>query len=211
MAGWDSDRKPEKRIFFMFAVRWRGRSLFCWSQNSPILAIPFLVMTLAGCRSPATVDPAAVYESIHNDFLHGHLPAAQRNAEKAVETFSAGEANWAMRFRLLDAEILTRQGRQPEAIALLNNPMVTYPTSGDPAIKRALLCGLAYAKLGQDGKSDAELRKAEQLSDASSSALNGEVLQTEAIIQIRRNHLPEGCGPFPKKFAGRPGSAGLIP
>jgi CHAT domain-containing protein len=155
--------------------------------------MPFLVMTLAGCRSSATVDPAAVYQSIHSDFLRGNLAAAQQNAEKAVEAFSHSDANWAIRFRLLDAEILSNQGRRPEAIALLNDPGVTYPTSGDLAIKRDLLCGLAYATLGQDEQSDAELRKAQHLSDASNSELNGEVLQTEAIIQIRRNHLPEAA------------------
>ncbi len=163
------------------------------AARSAIFAIPLLVMTLAGCRSPATVDPTAVYQSIHSDFLRGHLAAAQQNAEKAIEAFSASDANWAMRFRLLDAEILSNQGRRPEALALLNDPGVTYPTSGDLAIKRALLCGLAYAELGHDEQSDAELREAQHLSDASNSALNGEVLQTEAIIQIHRNHLPEAA------------------
>ena len=115
-----------------------------------------------------------------------------------------------MRFRLLDAEILSNQGRRSEAIALLNEPGVTYPTSGDLAIKRALVCGLAYAELGHDEQSDAELREAQHLSDASNSALNGEVLQTEAIIQIHRHHLPE-AGTCQKKFAGCPGSAGFIP
>jgi CHAT domain-containing protein/tetratricopeptide (TPR) repeat protein len=177
----------------MFPGRRRGRSLLSSWRDFAILALPFLVMTLAGCRSPATIDPTAVYQSIHSDFLHGNLVAAQQNAGKAVESFSASDANWAIRFRLLDAEILSSRGRRPEAIALLNDPGVTYPTSGDLAIKRALLSGLAYAELGQDEQSDAELREARHLSDASNSALNGEVLQTEAIIQIRRNHLSEAA------------------
>ncbi len=191
----------------MLAVRWRGwtRVQHTWKGergrglgsrwlDSAILAIPFLAaLTLAGCRSPTIADPKAVYQSIHSDFLRGNLSAAQQNAEKAVKVFSASDADWAIRFRLLDAEILSHQGRRPEAIALLNAPGVTYPTSGDLAIKRALLCGLAYATLGHDEQSDAELRKAQYLSEASNSELNGEVLQTEAIIQIRRNHLPEAA------------------
>jgi CHAT domain-containing protein len=177
----------------MFAGRWRGRNLLCWSQDSAIVAILFLVMTLAGCHTPATVDPAVVYESIHSDFLRGNLVAAQQNAEKAIKEFSAGNANWAMRFRLLDAEILSHQGRRSEAVALLNDPGVTYPASGDLAIKRALVRGLAYAELGHEEESDAELQEAQHLSDASNSALNGEVLQTQAIIQIRRDHLPEAA------------------
>jgi CHAT domain-containing protein len=177
----------------MFAGRWRERNLLRWWHGSAMFAIPLLVMTLTGCRPPATVDPTAVYQNIHSDFLRGNLAASQQNAEKSLEAFSADNADWAMRFRLLDAEIRSNQGRLPEAIALLNDPGVTYPTSGDLAIKRDLLCGLAYAKLGHDEQSDAELRKAQYLSDASNSKMNGEVLQTEAIIQIRRNHLPEAA------------------
>src|ERR1700730_18488782 len=152
MAGWTPTENRRRRILLMFAVRWRGLGLLWRWHDSPILAIPLLVIALAGWYSPAKVDPTALYQSIRSDFLHGHLAAAQQNAEKAVEEISAGDANSAMRFRLLDAEILTHQGRQSEAIGLLTDPGVTLPTSGDPAIKRALLCGLAYAKLGQDEK-----------------------------------------------------------
>ena len=56
-----------------------------------------------------------------------------------------------MKFRLLEAEILTYQGRRPEVIALLNDTgVIRYPVTGDIAIKRNLLCGLAHAKLGQE-------------------------------------------------------------
>jgi CHAT domain-containing protein len=98
-----------------------------------------------------------------------------------------------MKFRLLEAEILIYQGRRPEVIALLNTPGVAYPTTGDLAIKRNLLCGVAHATLGQAQQSDAELREAQRLSDASNSALNSEVLQTEAAVQIYRNHLPDAA------------------
>src|SRR5450631_3285150 len=171
----------------------RERILLWWWQDSAIFAIPFLAMTLAGCRSPATVDPAAVYQSIHSDFLRGHLAAAQQNAEKAVGAFSASDANWAIRFRLLDAEILSDQGRRPDVIALLNSPGVTYPDAGDLAVKRNLLCGMAHEALGQPQQADTELQQAQRLSDASNSQLNGEVLQTESAVQIHRNHLPEAA------------------
>jgi len=157
-----------------------------------------LVATLAGCRSPATVDPATVdpatvFQNIRTDFLHGNLAVAQQNAEEARKKFSASDANWAMKFRLLEAEILTYQGRRPEVLVLLNGPGVTYPTSGDLAIKRDLLCGLAHARLGQENLSDSELQEARRLSDESNSRLYGEVLRTEAVVQIYRNHLPEAA------------------
>jgi CHAT domain-containing protein len=140
-----------------------------------------------------TADPATIFQEIRSDFLHGNLDAAQQKAEKARKDFSANGADWAMKFRLLEAEILTYQGRRPEVIALLNSPGVTYPSGGDLAIKRDLLCGLAHARLGQPQQADTELQEAQRLSDATHSVLNGEVLRTEAIIQIYRNHLPEAA------------------
>jgi CHAT domain-containing protein len=163
-------------------------------HDSSILAIAFLAaMTLAGCGSSVAPDPAAILQDIQNDFQHGYLVAAQQKADQARRDFSASGADWAMKFRLLEAEILTYQGRRPEVIALLNSPGVTYPTAGDLAIKRDLLCGLAHATLGQDQQSDTEMQEARRLSDASNSKLNGEVLRTESIIQIHRSHLPEAA------------------
>jgi CHAT domain-containing protein len=148
---------------------------------------------VAGCRSSVAPDPATVFQNIRSDFLHGNLDAAQQMAAKARKDLSAGDADWAMKFRLLEAEILTYQGRRRDVIALLNSPGVTYPATGDLAIKRNLLCGLADAKLGQAQQADLELQEARRLSHASNSELEGEVLQTDAGVELYRNHLPEAA------------------
>ena len=149
--------------------------------------------TLAGCRVSAVADPAAIFQNIRSDFLHGNLDVAQQKAEKARKDFSASSADWSMKFRLLEAEILTYQGRRPDVIALLNSPGVSYPAMGDMAIKRNLLCGLAHAKLGHAQQADLELQEARRLSDVNSSKLNGEVLRAEALVQIYRGHLTEAA------------------
>ena len=134
-----------------------------------------------------------IFQDIRSDFLHGNLDDAQLKAEKARKDFSANGADWAMKFRLLEAEILTYQGRRPEVIALLNSPGVIYPTAGRSCDqeKFALRVGTCQAWPAQ--QADAELQEARRLSDASNSVLNGEVLRTEAIVQIYRNHLPEAA------------------
>jgi CHAT domain-containing protein len=149
--------------------------------------------TLAGCRPTVTADPETTWQKIRSDFIHGNLDVAQQEAEKARKDFSAIGADWPMKFRVLEAEILTYRGRRPEVIALLNSPGVSYPAAGDLAIKRDLLCGLAHLRLGQPQQSDIELQEARRLSDASNSALNGEVLQTEAVVQLYRDHVPEAA------------------
>ena len=98
-----------------------------------------------------------------------------------------------MKFRLLEAEILTdKGGHRQEVLTLLNSRGISYPAVGDLAIKRNLLCGVAHAKLGQEQQADKELQEAQLLSEASNSSLSGEVLRAQAVVQIDRGHLPEG-------------------
>ncbi len=139
------------------------------------------------------VDPATVYGDIRSDFRHGNLDIAKQKAEKARQDFPASSADWAMKFRLLEAEILTDQGHRREVIALLNSPGVSYPIVGDSAIKRNLLGAWAHARLGQGPQADAELQEAIRLSASGKSELNGEVLRTQAVIALYRNHLTEAA------------------
>ena len=149
-----------------------------------------------GCHSSKTADPGAIWQSIHEDFLHGNLDIARQKADEARRDYSAGNPDWGMRFRLLEAEILVYQGRGPDVITLLNSPGVSYPVVGDDAIKRHLLCALAHSGLGQAQQADLELEQARRLSDASNSKLNGEVLRTEALVQNHRDHLAEAARLF---------------
>jgi hypothetical protein len=148
---------------------------------------------LAGCRSAAMADPAKTFQDIHSDFRHGDLDVALQKTEQARKDFSASGSDWPMKFRLLEAEILTDKGRRNGVLALLNSPGISYPAVGDLAIKRNLLCGLTHAKLGQAQQADKELQEAQRLSEASNSSLSGEVLRGQAVVQIDRGHLTEGA------------------
>jgi CHAT domain-containing protein len=148
---------------------------------------------LAGCNSTAKPDPATIWQNIRSDSTRGNLDVAQQKAEQARKDFSASSADWAIKFRLLEAEILTYQGRWPQVIALLESPGIPYPVAGDVAIKKNLLCGLANAKLGYAQQSDKELQEAQRLSDESNSSLRGEVLRARAVAEIARDHLTEAA------------------
>ncbi len=152
-----------------------------------------VVASLGGCRSPSKVDPAATWQDIRNDFIRGNLAVAHKKVEQARRDASTDNSLWGMKFRLLDAEILTYQGRRPEVISLLNSPGILYPKTGDLAIQRNLLCGMADAKLGNTQQSEIELQEALRLSQSSHSRLTGEVLQAQAVVAIYRNQLTEGA------------------
>jgi CHAT domain-containing protein len=125
--------------------------------------------------------------------LYGNLDNAQKTAEKARLDFSATNPEWSMKFRLLEAEIRTYQGRRPEVISLLNCDDTSFPATGDTAIKRYLLCGQAHARLGQAQESDRELAQALRLSHSSGSPLQGELLLTEGHVQFYRGHLNQAA------------------
>jgi CHAT domain-containing protein len=159
--------------------------------------------SLPACHRQATDDPAAVYQSVRGDFLSGNLDVAEGRAAKARQQFAGGDGkgtDWAMQFRLLEAETLVYQGRGSDVIARLSEQGVSYPAVGDPAIKRNLLLSLAHANLGQRPQSDRELHEAHRLADQDKSPLLGEVLRTEAQFQVAHKDLPAALGLFQKSL-----------
>jgi CHAT domain-containing protein/Tfp pilus assembly protein PilF len=144
-------------------------------------------------------DPERTYQSIRSDAQRGNLDVAEQKAKNARENSLIG-SDWPMRFRLLEAEIRTYQGRREDVIALLTDSNVTYPTDGDLAIKRYLLCGLAYSGLNQPQSADRDLHEARLLSDLSHSKLNGEVLRAEAKIQLSNKHPVEATALYKKSL-----------
>jgi CHAT domain-containing protein/tetratricopeptide (TPR) repeat protein len=143
---------------------------------------------VTGCRPKPTPDPTVTFKQISSDSLHGNLQVAYEKADEARQSYATSDADWSLRFRLLEAEVLIYQGRRSEAIGLLEAPGISYPTIGDNAIKRNVLCALGHATLGQGGQADQELSEAQRLADASHSKLIGEVLRTEAVIQDYRGN-----------------------
>lgn len=157
-----------------------------------------LAALLPGCHSNKALksaadkpaDPAILLQSIRSDFLHANLDVAGARAHQARVQF-ADRPDWSLQFRLLEAEILTYQGRRPAVLSLLCTTDVSNSLSGDSAIKKDLLCGLAHAGLGQSRQSQQYLQNARYLADLTHSGLEGEVLQAEAKFAFIQNHLQE--------------------
>ena len=152
-------------------------------------------VSLWGCHESASAEPEVLFQSIYGDYLHGTLDVAETRAEKARKEFTRGGSsnapNWELKFRLLDAEILLKQGHPMEVVALLAGDGESFPTEGDPAIKRNVLCGLAHSRLGHAEESDQELREARRLAESAHSALIGDVLRAEALVQRDSGHPDE--------------------
>jgi len=133
---------------------------------------------------------------IRADMTRGDLAVARSKADLERTYYSGRNAEWEMKFRLLEGEILTLEGRSEDVIASLCRDDPRFPADGDPAIKRMMLCSLAHAHTGQAQLSDNELQDARRLSESSRSALQGEVLQTQGIIETHRGHFADAHGFF---------------
>ena len=161
----------------------------------------------SGAAHPGETDrsPDALYQSVYTDYLHGNLDLAERRAGLAVQTFSqagaAADPTWALRFRLLQAEVRIRQSRARDALDLLSNLGAGAPLQGNLAIKFNLLCTLAHSRLKQSDIAAGELAEARRLAEASHSSLIDEVLRAEALIERDAGHMDQALEKFRQSLA----------
>jgi CHAT domain-containing protein len=127
-----------------------------------------------------------VFQSVYDDLVHGSLDVAREKSEQARKQLSARGAPtdrvWELKFRLLEAEILSKQSRWADVIALLGDG-VSFSSNGDLAIKRNLFCSRAHHYLNRLQESDQELREARRIAESTHSVLIGDVLRAEALVQ----------------------------
>ncbi len=158
---------------------------------------------LSGCRQK--VDPGALLQGIHDDYLHGSLQLARERAGRARTDFSPTgpqpDPNWALQFRLLEAELLLVQGRPGDAIAILNAPGFPIPAHGDAAIRYNMLRGWAHAGLNDLATSERELEDARGLAETSHSALLADVLRNEAHLAEDAGHTDQADQKFRDSLA----------
>jgi CHAT domain-containing protein/Tfp pilus assembly protein PilF len=92
-------------------------------------------------------------------------------------------------------------------VQLLGDYRPTSFAAADIEIKRQLLLSWAHTRLNQATQSNHELQTAQQLSREDDSALQGEVLQTEGLIEFHRDKLDSASDSFERslKFARQHG------
>jgi CHAT domain-containing protein len=183
-----------------------GRRWWNWRQlATPSAALIALLagILLTGCHKQS--DPSALFHSISADYLHGDLELARERAARARGDIAADPAQagstWELRFRLLEAEILLRQDKTKDAIAILTGRGSSIPTQGDLAIKYNLLSGVAHARLADSSAGAQELREARRLAEASHSALMADVLRAEALVVRDAGDLDQATEKFRSSLA----------
>jgi len=150
---------------------------------------------LAGCHRPQQSQPQqtpqALYDAVRLQYVHGDLPGSQSAADQAVARFAGQDPAWEWKFRFLEASIRMNQGKNAEALALLQSPLPASLANPDYAIQRYSFRGVALARLGNLGDGEKEVQQALTLSAETHSTFRAEACVAAGVVDIDLNKLAE--------------------
>jgi CHAT domain-containing protein/Flp pilus assembly protein TadD len=155
--------------------------------------------SLSGCRTQSRTDQLQAIRNLHSDLLHGDLALAQSKIAELHTTISSDCAECDEQLRLAEAELYTLQGRGRDVLAVLDETGRTKSlalSDSDERIKERLFLSLANSSLGHEEASNRELLEAQGLAKDHHSPLQGEVLRTTGIIEVRLSNLAAATKSF---------------
>ena len=132
--------------------------------------------------------------------LQGNLSAAEVEVSKTVAQFPKLSLEWTWKFRLLSAEILNLQGLSSSVLPKIEPNFPPTLENGDLAVRRHMILGLAYARLGNFSSSEKNITQAEKECDAINCESIGEVARTRGAIEVRTANLPAADAAFRKSL-----------
>ena len=142
------------------------------------------------CRD-APADPEAAFAHAHSLYVHGDLNGALKEAQQASRQYAKADPKWIWQFRLLQAEILIRQGRNQQAASLLDADMPSQLASGDLAVERHVRLGIADHRLGHPRQADEQLAEAARECAVFSCTIGGELARARGVVELDRGNLGE--------------------
>jgi CHAT domain-containing protein len=116
----------------------------------------------------------------------GDLTGASADVNAFGVSDSRSNAEWASRFRVLKAEILRRQGKFNESLALLEAPLPEQFAKTDIAVWRKITQGTAYSFLGRYDLAERLLGEAEALAKENHPEMLGEVAIKKGTLAWRQ-------------------------
>lgn len=96
---------------------------------------------------------------------------------------------WAWRFRLLQAEILTLRGQNESVPSLLTSDLPPSLANGELNIRKHIVLAVANARLGHFDLADSDLREADRLCAASTCPVSGELERAHGVVEMERDNL----------------------
>jgi CHAT domain-containing protein len=130
-------------------------------------------------------DPEAVFDHARQSYRQGNVAAAAAEARIGYKEFHRSSADWAWKFRMLEADTLLWQGKGSEALALLASEPAP-PSFGELAVRRLRIEGVAYDSLGKSEEAKSKLNDAERLCAISDYPPCADVFSVQGRIEMNR-------------------------
>jgi CHAT domain-containing protein len=151
-----------------------------------------LILLVLVCLSACTRHggPQASLDHATETFRRGDVAAAELEAKKGYEQFHGLSAEWAWKFRLLEADALAWRGQNDRVLALMASGDAPPPT-GELTVKKERLEGLAYADQHLFPEATQKLGDAETLCAVSHYAACADVALARGELEMERGEFGE--------------------
>jgi CHAT domain-containing protein len=128
------------------------------------------------------------------------MAAAAEEADKGYKDFHNISPEWAWKFAILRASVLRWRGMNDEVLKLIASEPDP-PSSGDLAVQRQRLEGVAYASLHKFPEAERKLAEAERLCEVSDYPTCADVVRARAVLIMGRGHYAQAQGLFERVLA----------
>jgi len=135
-------------------------------------------------------DPQTAFDHAVATFRQGNVAAATDEAESGYREFHTLSAEWAWKFRLLEATGLVWRGMNDQVLSLLTSETSSLP-SGELRIKKDRLESLAQTSLHHFPQAEKVLQEAETLCTGSNDPACGDVALARGELEMERGRFAE--------------------
>jgi CHAT domain-containing protein/Tfp pilus assembly protein PilF len=156
------------------------------SLNVPTLGLALLLVVLA-CNGRT---PQAAFDQANRAFLHGDLAAAEEQAKKGYRDFHELGADWAWKFRILEADVLMWRGLSQQVPPLFASEATPTP-AGDLTIHKYRLAALANVYEHRFQEAENDLHEAEKSCTTFRYSPCVEVISAWGGLEMERGHFVE--------------------
>jgi CHAT domain-containing protein/Tfp pilus assembly protein PilF len=146
----------------------------------------FLMALFSGCGRKPT--PELIFDKAQNALERGDIRSATSESEEGYRKFHELSSEWAWRFLLLRARVLRWKGLNEQLLGLLaSEPQA--PASGDLAVSRLRLQGVAYASMHKFAEAEQNLREAEHLCMTADYPACADVVSARGRMEMERGNF----------------------
>jgi CHAT domain-containing protein/Tfp pilus assembly protein PilF len=142
------------------------------------------VISLVACGP--SHDPLSEFERAGQLFLRGDLIRAQTAAEEALRYYSRTNSEWAWKFRVLDARIMSWRGMNQDVLLVLNSELPPFLQNTDLDLRKQQLEGLAFARLHRFAQAEQKLTQAANSCALSDCPVFAEVLAAQGFLAVEK-------------------------